>query len=53
VTKSMDHPVWECGDGADVGEVCTGWDMTNAGLIWEWEWGGGEDIKAEIWLVLA
>jgi hypothetical protein len=24
VTKSMDHPVWECGDGADVGEVCTG-----------------------------
>jgi hypothetical protein len=40
----MDYPVWECEDGADVGEVCTGWDMTNAGLIWEWEWGGGADV---------
>jgi hypothetical protein len=40
----MDYPVWECGDGADVGEVCKGWDMTDVGLIWEWEWGGGADV---------
>lgn len=33
--KSMDDPVWECGDGEDVGEVSKGLDVTGVGLIWK------------------